>query len=74
MMVPMGLTNSFCASMIIRVESEGEAVDGAAPVNSRNDFALCCSLKLERADVGIFWHDLVGQTKRDRADASEKFQ
>jgi hypothetical protein len=39
--------------MMIRVESEGEAVEGAAPVSSRNDFAGRRSLKLERAPVGM---------------------
>jgi hypothetical protein len=47
--------NSFWASMMIKVESDGEAVEGGAPVSSRNDFALSWSLKLEeRAEVGIF--------------------
>jgi hypothetical protein len=41
--------------MMIKVESDGEAVEGVAPVSSRNDFALSWSLKLEeRAEVGIF--------------------
>jgi hypothetical protein len=40
--------------MITKVESEGEAVDGFAPVNSRKDFARDPSLMLERAPVGIF--------------------
>ena len=34
------MTYSFCASMMMRVESKGEAVEGAAPVSSRNDFAV----------------------------------
>lgn len=38
---------------MIKVESNGEAVDRGAPVNSRNDFARLCSLMPERADVGI---------------------
>jgi hypothetical protein len=40
--------------MITKVESEGEAVDGFAPVNSRKDFARDPSPMLERAPVGIF--------------------
>lgn len=40
--------------MMTRVEFEGEAVAGGAPLSSRNDFARGWLLKLERADVGIF--------------------
>ena len=32
-------TYSFCASMMISVESEGDAVEGGAPVSSRKDLA-----------------------------------
>jgi hypothetical protein len=52
--VDISHTHSFCASTIIKVESEGDAVDGDVPVNSRKDFARRASLKLERAPVGIF--------------------
>lgn len=38
-MLGISLTYSFWASMMIKVESEGEAVAGGAPVNSRKDFA-----------------------------------
>lgn len=38
---------------MIKVESEGEAVDGVAPISSRKDFARWGSLMLERAPVGI---------------------
>jgi hypothetical protein len=40
--------------MMIKVESEGETVDGWAPLNSRRDLARLASLMLERAPVGIF--------------------
>ena len=46
-------SHSFCASTIIRVESNGEAVDGDAPVSSRKDLAGRDSLMLDRAPVGI---------------------
>jgi hypothetical protein len=39
--------------MMIKVESEGEAVEGLAPVSSRKDFALCSLILEERAPVGI---------------------
>jgi hypothetical protein len=41
------------ASMMIKVESADETVDGVAPVSSRNDFALCSPMLEERAEVGI---------------------
>lgn len=36
----MGVTYSFWASMMTRALSLVEAVDGATPTNSRNDFAI----------------------------------
>lgn len=39
--------------MINNAESDGEAVDGDAPVSSRKDFARLESLIPERADVGM---------------------
>ncbi len=39
--------------MMIKVESDGEAVEGEAPVSCRKDFARLGSLVLERAEVGI---------------------
>ena len=39
--------------MMIRVECDGEAVEGAAPVSSRKDFALLSLMLADLADVGI---------------------
>ena len=66
--------------MIISVESEGEAVDGGAPVSSRNDFAIVDLLSMKKAkvftsmldekDLGgvtnkLYLNEICEQTRRD---------
>jgi hypothetical protein len=39
--------------MMIKVESDGDAVERGSPVSSRKDFALCSLMLEERAEVGM---------------------